>query len=58
LYNMMAVLDAEQDLAKARQAYIAVRNDYAINYVRLKRAAGVLVADDLAVVNGWLEPTL
>ncbi|ARN75506.1 TolC family outer membrane protein [Oceanicoccus sagamiensis] len=58
LYNMMAVLDAEQDLAKARQAYIAVRNDYAINYVRLKRATGVLVADDLATVNGWLEPSL
>jgi outer membrane protein len=58
LYNMMAVLDAEQDLAGARQAYIAVRNDYAINYVRLKRATGVLVADDIAAVNGWLEPTL
>ena len=58
LYNMMAVLDAEQDLARARQAYIAVRNDYAINYVRLKRATGVLVADDIAAVNSWLEPSL
>ncbi|MFT6043732.1 MAG: outer membrane protein [Porticoccaceae bacterium] len=58
LYKMMAVLDAEQDLARARQAYIAVRNDYAINYVRLKRATGLLVADDITTVNGWLINTV
>jgi len=55
LYSMIAVLDAQQDLASARQSYVEARNDYAINFVRLKRAAGVLSESDLAKVNGWLE---
>lgn len=55
LYSIIAVLDAQQDLANAQQSYVAARNDYAINYVRLKRAAGVLEETDLATINGWLE---
>lgn len=58
LYNLISLLDAQQDLANAQQAYIAVRNDYAINYVRLKRAAGVLTPGDLIEVNSWLDGAL
>lgn len=54
LYSMIAVLDAQQDLAQAQQNYISARNDYAINYIRLKRAAGVLIDEDLKLINGWL----
>ncbi|GAA5316661.1 MAG: outer membrane channel protein TolC [Candidatus Pelagadaptatus aseana] len=55
LYGMIAVLDAQQDLAMAQMNYITARNDYAINFIRLKRAAGVLIDADLSQVNGWLE---
>jgi outer membrane protein len=55
LYSIIAVLDAQQDLAKAQQNYISARNDYAVNFIRLKRAAGVLIDADLAQVNGWLD---
>ncbi len=55
LYSMIAVLDAQQDLASAQLNYIRARNDYAINYIRLKRAAGLLIDADLNMINGWLE---
>jgi outer membrane protein len=55
LYSIIAVLDAQQDLASAQQNYIAARNDYAINYIRLKRAAGVLIDTDIEFINGWLQ---
>ncbi len=55
LYSMLVVLDAQRDLADAERNYIEARYDYAINSLKLKRAAGVLVEGDLQGVNGWLQ---
>ena len=55
IYSFIRVLDAQNDLAAAQQAYAEARNDYAINYIRLKRAAGILVEEDLRAVNSWLD---
>lgn len=55
LYSMLVVLDAQRDLADAEKNYIEARYDYAINSLKLKRAAGVLVESDLVAINGWLR---
>ena len=52
------VLDARRRLFEAQRDYARSRYDYLINTVRLKAAAGGLVADDLATINGFLtQPT-
>jgi outer membrane protein len=48
------VLDARRRLFEAQRDYARSRYDYLINTVRLKAAAGGLVADDLAAINGFL----
>jgi outer membrane protein len=53
--NILEVLDAQQDLSRARQALTKARYDYVLNILRLKFAAGDLQEDDLASVNAWLE---
>ena len=55
-YNILEVLDAQQDLSRVQQGETKARYDYALNTLRLKRAAGMLSAQDLEVVNGWLVP--
>lgn len=55
LYTILIVLDAQRDLADAERNYIAARYDYVINSLKLKRAAGILVEQDLIAMNGWLK---
>ena len=53
--NILEVLDAQQDLSRARQALTKARYDYVLNILRLKFAAGDLQEEDLATVNAWLQ---
>ncbi len=53
--SILEVLDAQQDLSRARQALTKARYDYVLNILRLKFAAGDLQEQDLATVNGWLQ---
>ena len=49
------VLDAQRDLFQARNDLAAARYDYIRNAIRLRLAAGTLVAADLEAINAWLE---
>lgn len=49
------VLDARRTLALAETNYARSRYDYIINVVRLKLAAGILKAEDITEINGWLQ---
>ena len=49
------VLDAQRDLFQAQNDLAAARYDYIRNALRLRLAAGTLVAADLDTINGWLE---
>ena len=49
------VLDAQRDLFQARNDLAAARYDYIRNALKLRLAAGTLVAADLETINGWLE---
>jgi len=49
------VLDAQRDLFQAQNDLAAARYDYIRNALKLRLAAGTLVAADLDVINGWLE---
>jgi len=53
--SILEVLDAQQDLSRARQALTKARYDYVLNILRLKFAAGDLQEEDLAAVNAWLQ---
>ncbi len=53
-YNILEVLDAEQDLSRVQQSATKARYDYALNTLRLKGAAGVLDDADIAIINAWL----
>lgn len=55
LYISLAVLDAMQDLYRYKKEYSQARNDYILNSLRLKHAVGALKADELTLVNGWLQ---
>lgn len=55
LYTLLIVLDAQRDLADAQRNYVGARYDFAINQLKLKRAAGVLVEPDLGEVSRWLQ---
>lgn len=48
------VLAARRTLFEAQRDYARSRYDYLINIVRLESAAGGLVQDDLATINGFL----
>ncbi len=50
------VLDQRRKLYIADVNYARSRYDYIINVLKLKQAAGSLIADDLTEINGWLEP--
>ena len=49
------VLDAQRDLFQARNDLAAARYDYIRNALKLRLAAGTLVASDLDAINEWLE---
>ena len=48
------VLNARQELFRARTSYARTRYDYIVNVLRLKQAAGSLSAQDMSEVNDWL----
>ena len=54
LTNSLTVLDAERDLFFARSEYARARYGYILNGLRLKRAVGVLSAQDLQQINAYL----
>jgi len=49
------VLDARRNLYQAQTNYARAKYDYILNTLRLKAAAGMLDAEDVQQVNGWLE---
>lgn len=49
------VLDARRNLFQAQTNYARAKYDYILNTLRLKAAAGMLDAEDVEQVNGWLE---
>jgi outer membrane protein len=49
------VLDGRRRLFEAQRNYARSRYDYLINVVRLKSAAGVLMADDITLINDLLN---
>ena len=55
LFISLAVLDATQDLYRYKKEYSQARNDYILNFLRLKHAVGALKADELSQVNAWLQ---
>jgi len=50
------VLDIRRDLFRAQRDHARSRYDYILHTLRLKEAAGILTADDLELINGWLQP--
>ena len=48
------VLNARQELFRARTDYARTRYDYIVNVLRLKQAAGTLSDQDMLEVNSWL----
>lgn len=48
------VLNAREALSRAETQYARSKYDYLINVIRLKQAAGTLVANDVTALNEWL----
>lgn len=55
LFPSLAVLDAERDLHRARQEYARAHYGYLVSGLRLKKAVGILVEEDLSAMNQWLK---
>lgn len=51
------VVGAERGLSQALRDYARARYDYILETLRLKRAAGSLQPEDIAVTNAWLDET-
>lgn len=49
------VLTAQNNLRQAETAYVDSRYDYALNRLRLERAAGGLTAQGLEALNSWFQ---
>ncbi len=49
------VLDAQRDLFRARRDLLDASYTYILNLLRLKRAAGIVNKNDLALINRWLR---
>jgi len=57
--NIVDVFNAQQDLYRAKSDYSQARNQYIINLLKLKKAAGLLSVNDLKKLNNWLiDPNL
>ena len=52
--TLVAVLDSQRALFRARYDYAQSRYNYVLSTIRLLGAAGVLTVDDLEHVNDWL----
>lgn len=52
------VLTSRRTLYDAETNYARARYDYILNIIRLKQAAGILVEEDLAKINEWLDLTI
>jgi len=48
------VVDAQRELFQAKRDFSRARYDYIVDVLRLKQAAGTLVAEDLNIANSWL----
>lgn len=55
LYISLAVLDAMQDLYRYKKEYSLARNEFILNSFRLKHVVGALKAEDLNLINTWLQ---
>lgn len=55
LYTSLNVLDAERDLSLANIDYAKSRYGYLINNLKLKQAVGVLVEEDIVLLEQWLQ---
>lgn len=55
LRTLTDVLGSQRKLFQARKDYATSKYLYIIDTLRLKKAAGVLAADDLEVLNSWLD---
>lgn len=53
--TIVDVLNAESDLLDAKRLHKRARYDYILETFALKKAAGTLSVEDLAMVNSWLE---
>jgi outer membrane protein len=51
------VLDAQQELFRARRDYAKAKYDYILDTLRLKQGGGILNKEDLQQINAWLEQT-
>ncbi len=49
------VLNAQQEMFRAKRNYARARYDYIIQTLTLKKAAGTLVAADIQNINAWLQ---
>ncbi|OGT19563.1 MAG: hypothetical protein A2V90_00005 [Gammaproteobacteria bacterium RBG_16_57_12] len=49
------VLNAQQEVFRARRDHAKARYDYILNTLRLKQAAGILADSDLQQINAWLK---
>lgn len=49
------VLDAQRDLFRAKRDLLEASYTYILNLLRLKRAAGIVRKNDLALINRWLR---
>jgi outer membrane protein len=49
------VLEAQRNLFRSKRDYSDARYTYILDILRLKLAAGILVEDDLRLINSWLH---
>jgi len=52
--TIVDVLIAQQQLFQAQREFARARHAYLVNVLRLRQAAGILEASDVAMVNRWL----
>jgi outer membrane protein len=53
--TVVDVLNAQQQLSQTRRDLAQAKYNYILSLLRLKAAAGQLIEQDLALVNGWLD---
>lgn len=53
--NIVEVLEAQQSLYQAEGNYANARYDYVLNMLNFKQTVGLLSANDIEILNGWLD---
>jgi outer membrane protein len=53
--TMVEVLNQQEKVLQAKTEYARNRHAYIMNLLKLKKAAGILCIEDLAIINSWLE---